>query len=74
MENFGEALDALVESGAANYGDSASMERLYGMQARLDSFVTEATAAFEVAEEWAADGAKTPAEPPPLQRTVAVDC
>ncbi len=61
MENFGEALDALVESGAANYGDSASMERLYGMQARLDSFVTEATAAFEVAEEWAADGAKTPA-------------
>ena len=31
------------------------------MQSRLDSFVTEATAAFEAGEEWAADGAKTAA-------------
>ena len=61
LDIFEEALDALVASDAANYGDGESMERLYRVQARLDSFVTEATAAFEVGEEWAADGAKTAA-------------
>src|ERR1700722_16466361 len=61
LENFGDALDALVESGAEHYGDCASMVVLHQMQARLDSFVTEATAAFEVGEEWAAEGAKTAA-------------
>jgi hypothetical protein len=59
LENFADALDALVESGAANYGDCHSMEELHLLQSRLDSFVTEATAAFEAGEEWAADGAKT---------------
>ena len=59
LEIFAEALDALVSSDAANYGDSASIETLYRLSARLESFVTEATAAFEVGEEWAAQGAKT---------------
>jgi hypothetical protein len=61
LENFAGALEALVASGAANYGDCASMEELHLLQSRLDSFVTEATAAFEAGEEWAADGAKTAA-------------
>ena len=61
LENFATALDELIESGAANYGDCESMEALHQMQARFDSFVTEATAAFEAGEEWAADGAKTAA-------------
>ena len=56
---FAEALDALVASDAANYGDNASIEALYRLSARLESFVTEATAAFEAGEEWAAEGAKT---------------
>jgi len=59
LEVFAEALDALVSSDAANYGDGASIETLYRLSARLESFVTEATAAFEVGEEWAAEGAKT---------------
>jgi hypothetical protein len=61
LEVFAEALDALVASGAPNYGDGASIEELHRHLSRLESFVTEATAAFEVGEEWAADGAKTPA-------------
>ncbi len=61
LDIFEEALDALVASDAANYGDGESMERLNRMQSRLDSFVTEATSAFEAGEEWAADGSKTAA-------------
>src|SRR6202050_1353680 len=61
LENFADALEALIESGASNYGDGESIEALHQMQTRLDSFVTEACAAFEVGEEWAADGAKTAA-------------
>src|SRR5271163_4191030 len=61
LDIFEEALDALVASGAANYGDCESMERLNRLGSRLDSFITEATAAFEAGEEWAADGAKTAA-------------
>jgi hypothetical protein len=48
-----------VASDAANYGDGASIERLHRLASRFESFITEATAAFEVGEEWAADGAKT---------------
>src|ERR1700734_1857278 len=61
LENFADALEALIESGAENYGDGESIEALHQMQTRLDSFVTEACAAFEVGEEWAVDGAKTAA-------------
>jgi len=61
LDDFAEALDALVASGAANYGDGAAIEELHRHLSRLESFVTEATAAFEVGEDWAADGAKTAA-------------
>jgi hypothetical protein len=61
LENLGEALEALIASGAENYGDGESMEMLHRLSSRLDSFVSEATAAFEKSEEWAADGAKTAA-------------
>jgi Domain of unknown function (DUF222) len=59
LENFAEALDALVASGAANHADGASIEELHRLSSRFESFVTEATANFEAGEEWAADGAKT---------------
>jgi len=61
LENFEEALEALIASGAENYGDGDSMEKLHYLEARFDSFVTEATAAFEAGEQWAAEGAKTAA-------------
>jgi hypothetical protein len=61
LENFEAALDALIGSGAAKYGDGESMEKLHHVEARFDSFMTEATAAFEAGEEWAGDGAKTAA-------------
>ena len=47
LENFDDALEALIASGAENYGDGESMERLHRLSSRLDSFVSEATAAFE---------------------------
>ena len=61
LDNFATALDELIESGAANYGDCASMQELHLLSARFDSFMTEAVAAFEAGEEWAAEGAKTAA-------------
>ena len=61
LENFTDALDALVASDAANYGDGASIVELERLLARFESFVTEATAAFEVGEEWAGEGAKSAA-------------
>ena len=61
LENFEATLEALIASGAANYGDCESIEELHQQLARFESFVTEATAAFETGEEWAADGAKTAA-------------
>ena len=59
LADFAEALGALVSSGAENYRDGASIEVLHHELARFEAFVTEATAAFEASEEWAADGAKT---------------
>ena len=61
LENFEDALEALIASGAENYGDCESMEMLHHLEARFGSFVTEATAAFERGEQWAAAGAKTAA-------------
>jgi hypothetical protein len=61
LENFADALGALVESGAEHYGDGESIQELHRLQSVLESFVTEATSAFEAGEEWAADGAKTAA-------------
>src|SRR5580693_1322646 len=59
LENFEDALEALIASGAQHYGDCDSMERLHQVAARYESFMTEAVAAFEAGEQWAADGAKT---------------
>ncbi len=59
LEAFAAALDALVASGASAHADCASIETLHRLQSRFDCFVTEATAAFEVGQEWAADGAKS---------------
>jgi hypothetical protein len=61
LETLDEALEALIASGAQNYGDGESMETLHRLSSRLDSFVTEATAAFEAGEQWAADGARSAA-------------
>ncbi len=61
LDDFAEALSALVSSGAENHGDCASIAVLHHELARFDAFVTEATAAFEAKEDWAADGAKTAA-------------
>jgi len=61
LTNFAGALEALIESGAENYGDCESMEELERLSSRFEAFRTEATAAFEAGEEWAADGAKTAA-------------
>jgi len=61
LENFAEALGALVAAGAENYGDAASMEELHRLLSLYESFVTEAAAAFEVGEQWAAEGAKSAA-------------
>jgi hypothetical protein len=59
LADFTGALDALVQSGASNYGDGESMEELQRALSRFEAFVSEATAAFEASEQWAADGAKT---------------
>jgi hypothetical protein len=59
LDVLGEALDALVSCDAADYGDAASIEVLHQLASRLEAFVTEAAAAFDASEEWAADGAKT---------------
>ena len=61
LEKFADALEALIASGAENYGDGESIEALHHMEARFESFMTEATAAFEQSEQWAAAGAKTAA-------------
>jgi hypothetical protein len=58
LEEFTEALEALVACDAADYSDSASIEELHRGLSRVEAFVTEATAVFEASEEWAADGAK----------------
>ena len=61
LDDFADALDALVSTGAEHYGDGASIETLHRALSRFEAFVTEATSAFEASEEWAADGAKTAA-------------
>jgi hypothetical protein len=61
LEKFAEALSAVVATGAQHYGDGESIQELHRLQSVFESFVTEATAAFEAGEEWAAEGAKTAA-------------
>ena len=61
LEKFDDALEALIAAGAENYSDCESIETLHHIEARFESFMTEATAAFEAGEQWAAAGAKTAA-------------
>jgi hypothetical protein len=56
LDEVEDALDALITSDAANYGDCQSIEELHRLHSRLDAFVVEAVAAFEVGEQRAADG------------------
>ena len=61
LEDFSEALDALVGSGAERYGDGGSLEVLFRELARLESFVTEAAASFDAQQAWAPEGSKSAA-------------
>jgi hypothetical protein len=61
LEKFAEALGALMASGPERYRDGESIQELHRLQSMLESFTTEASAAFEAHEEWAADGAKSAA-------------
>jgi Domain of unknown function (DUF222) len=61
LDDVAEAIEALIASGAENYGDGESIETLHHLSSRLESFVTEATSAFEAKELWAAEGAKSAA-------------
>jgi Domain of unknown function (DUF222) len=56
-----ETIDRLVEGDPATYADAESMEVLQRQLARLESFVTTATAAFDASDTWALDGARTAA-------------
>ncbi|MHB1486303.1 MAG: HNH endonuclease signature motif containing protein [Acidimicrobiales bacterium] len=53
-----EAIDELIGSDPSGYADGGSIEALQRQLARLDSFVTSATAAFDAAGAWAPDGAR----------------
>jgi len=61
LEDLSGALDALVAAGPERCADGASIERLHTELARLECFVTEASAAFEASEAWVAEGAKSAA-------------
>ena len=61
LENFDEALEALIASGAENYGDGESIEELHRLSSRSSPSSPRPRAAFEAGEQWAADGAKTAA-------------
>ena len=61
LGGLSEALDELIGLGAASYADGASIEVLHRELSRLESFVTEAAAAFDASGAWVDDGAKTAA-------------
>src|ERR1700736_2271999 len=54
-----EAIDRLHGSDPSAYADPESIETLQRQLARLDAFVTEATAAFDAAGNWVPDGARS---------------
>jgi hypothetical protein len=56
-----ELMDALVAEDTFGYSDPESIENLHRQLARLESFVTKATADFDAANEWAPTGAKNAA-------------
>ena len=61
LDAMTDAIDALVAAGPSAYCDGASIMKLQRQSARLESFVTEATAEFDQWGEWANDGARTSA-------------
>ncbi len=56
-----DAIDRLCGSDPLACADGESIEILHRQLARLESFVTNATAAFDAAENWVPDGAQGPA-------------
>ena len=56
-----ESIDRLHASDASAYADPESIEVLQRQLARLDAFVTKATAQFDAAGNWVPDGARGPA-------------
>ena len=58
VEVLTEALDQLIESGPSDCADAESIEILQRQLARLEAFVTDATAAFDSAGNWVPDGAR----------------
>jgi hypothetical protein len=53
-----EAIDQLSDADPSMYSDAESIEQLQRQLARLDSLVTDATAAFDASGNWALDGAQ----------------
>jgi len=52
------AVDCLVQTDPSSCADAESIESLQRQLARLEAFVTAATAAFDASGEWASDGAR----------------
>src|ERR1700722_7136452 len=61
LDAFTEAVDTLVASDPSLCGDAQSIEHLFRQHARVESFLTQATAAFDVSGNWVTDGARTAA-------------
>jgi hypothetical protein len=59
LKELTEAMDRLVESDPSTFSDAESILTLQRQLARLEAFVTTATAAFDASGDWAADGAQT---------------
>jgi hypothetical protein len=54
-------IDRLVGPDPSTFADAESMEALLRQFLRLEAVITEAAAAFDASDEWAADGAKSAA-------------
>jgi Domain of unknown function (DUF222)/HNH endonuclease len=61
LETLHEIIDHLIEADPADFADAESIEVLQRQLTRLECFVTEATAAFDAAGNWAPDGARNAA-------------
>jgi Domain of unknown function (DUF222)/HNH endonuclease len=58
LEALTETIDGLMQCDPSTRGDAASMEVIHRELARLESWATSATAAFETSGEWVEDGAR----------------
>jgi Domain of unknown function (DUF222) len=59
LQHLSESLDEMAAAGPAAFADGASIVTLEQQLARLEAFVTAATAQFDSSRSWAADGART---------------